>query len=85
MAERYSIYRGGDTNSKDKSTNFDDNEEEEDLLLEKELEFFSKDVNILLYGRLIKVKKEDLVCRPKTVTATPTALVRAGVEVAIGQ
>jgi hypothetical protein len=45
---------------KDKSINSNDNEEEEDLLLEKKLESFSKDIDILLYERLTKAEKEDL-------------------------
>jgi hypothetical protein len=45
---------------KDESTNSNDDKEEEDLLLEKELESSSKDTDVLLYGRLIEVKKEDL-------------------------
>jgi hypothetical protein len=60
IVERYSIYREEDTNLKNESTNLDDNEEEEDLLLKKKLEFFSKDIDILLLERLTKVKKEDL-------------------------
>jgi hypothetical protein len=59
-AERYSTYRGGDTDLEDESINFDDDEEEEDLLLEEELESFSKDVDTLLYGRLIEVEEGDL-------------------------
>jgi hypothetical protein len=45
---------------KDESTNLDDDEKEEDLLLEKELESSSKDTDVLLYGRLIEVEKGDL-------------------------
>jgi hypothetical protein len=44
----------------DEYTNFNDNKKEQDLLLEKELESSSKDVDILLYGRLIEVEEEDL-------------------------
>jgi hypothetical protein len=58
--ERYSTYREEDTNSEDESTNLNDDKEEEDLLLEEELESSSKDVDASLYGRLTKVKKEDL-------------------------
>jgi hypothetical protein len=39
---------------------YEDPHKEEDLLLEKELESSSKDINILLYKRLTKAKKEDL-------------------------
>jgi hypothetical protein len=46
-AERYFIYREEDTNPEDESTNSND-DEEEDLLLEKELESFSKDADVLL-------------------------------------
>jgi hypothetical protein len=59
-AERYSTYRRGDTNLKDESTNFDNDKKEEDLLLEEKLESFSKDIDVLLYERLTKAKKEDL-------------------------
>jgi hypothetical protein len=58
--ERYSTYRGGDTDPEDESINLNDNEEEEDLLLEKKLESFSKDIDILLYGRLTEAEEEDL-------------------------
>jgi hypothetical protein len=45
---------------KDESTNLDDDEEEEDLLSKEELESSSKDADVLSYGRLIEVEKEDL-------------------------
>jgi hypothetical protein len=44
----------------DESTNLDDDEKEEDSLLEKKLESSSKDVDVLLYGRLTKVEEGDL-------------------------
>jgi hypothetical protein len=56
----------------DESTNPDNDEKEEDLLLEKELEFFSKDANILLYGRLTKVEKEDLAREIQQATILDT-------------
>jgi hypothetical protein len=45
---------------KNESINLDDNEEEEDLLLEEKSKSSSKDIDILLYGRLIEVEEEDL-------------------------
>jgi hypothetical protein len=45
---------------KNKFINLNDDEKEEDLLLEKELESSSKDIDILLYGRLTKAKEGDL-------------------------
>jgi hypothetical protein len=45
---------------KDKSTNLDDDEKEEDLSLEEELESSSKDADVLSYGRLTEAEKEDL-------------------------
>jgi hypothetical protein len=45
---------------KDEFINLDDDKEEEDLLLEKELESSSKDIDVLLYERLTKVEEGDL-------------------------
>jgi hypothetical protein len=59
-AERYFIYREGDTNSKNESINLDDDEEEEDLLLEEKLESSSKDADVSSYGRLTEAKEGDL-------------------------
>jgi hypothetical protein len=59
-AERYSTYRGGDTDLKDESTNPDDDEEEEDSSLEEESESFSEDVDASSYGRLTEVEEGDL-------------------------
>jgi hypothetical protein len=44
----------------DKSTNSNDDKKEEDLLSKEELESSSKDVDVLLYGRLIEVEEGDL-------------------------
>jgi hypothetical protein len=71
--ERYSTYRGGDTDSKDESTDSDDSkkEEEEDSLLE-ELESTDKDANASLQGRLIEAEKGDLARRIQQATILNT-------------
>jgi hypothetical protein len=71
-AERYSTYRGGDTDSEDESINPDDDEEEEDLLSEKESESSSKDTNALLHGRLTEAEEEDLTRRIQQATILDT-------------
>jgi hypothetical protein len=57
---------------KDESTNPDNDEEEEDLLLEKELESSSKDANTLSYRRLTKVEEEDLAREIQQATILDT-------------
>jgi hypothetical protein len=47
LAERYSTYREGDTNYEEASINLDDSEEE-DLSLEKKLEFSIKESHRVL-------------------------------------